>query len=77
MRRHQDPRDFELHRDVAGEERAGTAGGDEREVARVVAAPHAVELDGLHHAELLDLQRAERGLLQRHVERAGETLDGP
>ena len=74
MRRHQDARDLQLHRDVAGEERAGAAGGDQGEIARVVAAPHAVELDRLDHAELLDLQRAERGLLQRHVEGRGEPL---
>ena len=74
MRRHQDPRDLQLHRNVAGKQRARAAGGDQGKVARVVAAPHAVELDGLHHAELLDLERAERGFLQRHVERAGEPL---
>lgn len=74
MRRHQHARDLQLHRDVAGEEGARAAGGDESEVARIVAAAHAVELDGLDHAELLDLQRAERGLLQRHVQRSGEPL---
>ena len=59
---------------LAGEERAGAAGGDERELARVVAAADRVELDRLGHPELLDLQRAERGLLNRHPERVGERL---
>ena len=41
VRRDEHARDLELERDVAREQRAGAADGDEREVARVVAAPHA------------------------------------
>ena len=72
MRRDEHARDLELERDVAGEERPGAAGRDERELARVVAAPHAVQLDRLRHPELLDLQRAERGVLDRDVELLGD-----
>ncbi len=76
VRRHEHARDLELERDVAGEQRAGAAGGDERELARVVAAAHRVELDRLRHPVLLHLQRAERGLLDRHAEIAGDRAHG-
>ena len=76
MRRHEHARDLELERDVAGEQRPRAAGGDERELARVVAAAHGVELDRLGHPVLLDLQRAERGLLDRHPELAGDRAHG-
>ena len=74
VRRHEHARDLELERDVAGEQRPRAARGDERELARVVAAPHGVELDRLGHPVLLDLQRAERRLLDRHPELAGDVL---
>ena len=74
VRRHEHARDLELERDVAGEQRPGAARGDERELARVVAAPHGVELDRLGHPVLLDLQCAERRLLDRHPELAGDVL---
>ena len=70
MRRDEHARDLQLERDVAGEQRPGAAGRDERELARVVAAPHAVQLDRLRHPELLDLERAERRLLDRDAELA-------
>ena len=65
MRRHEDARDLELERDVAGEQRPRAAGRDEGELARVVAAADGVQLDRLRHPVLLDLQRAERRLLHR------------
>ena len=68
MRRHEDPRNLQLERDIAREQRPGSAGGDERELARVVPAPDAVQLDRLRHPELLDLQGAERSLLRRDAE---------
>ena len=68
MGRDEHPRDLELDRDVAGEQRARAAGGDERELARVVAAPHGVDLDRLRHRELLNLERPERRLLDGHAE---------
>ena len=74
VRRHEHPRDLELASDVAGEERAGAARGDERELARVVAAAHRVELDRLRHPELLDLKRAERRLLEVDAEPVGDRL---
>ena len=67
VRRDDHARDLELERDVAGEQRPGAAGGDERELARVVAAADAVQLDRLRHPELLDLERAERGLVGREA----------
>ena len=75
VRRDEHARDLEFERDVAGKQRAGTAGGDQREVARVVAAAYRVDLDVLRHAELLDLQGAEGGLLRRHVDLTRELLD--
>ena len=60
---HEHAGDLELDRDVAREQRAGTARGDQHELARVIAAADRVELDRLGHSVLLDLQRAERGLL--------------
>ena len=74
MRRHEDAWNLELERHVAGEQWAGTAGSNEREVAWVVATTHRVDLDVLRHAELLDLQCAECGLLGRHLEFAAEVL---
>ena len=68
VRRHEHARDLELEGDVAREQRPRAAGGDERELARVVAAPHRVELDRLGHSVLLDLKGAERRLLDRHPE---------
>ena len=70
--RHEHARDLELQRDVAREQRARAAGRDERELARVVAAAHRVQLDRLRHPVLLDLQGAERGLLDRHAEPIGD-----
>ena len=64
--RHQHLRNLELHRDVAGEQRSRATRRDEHEFARVIAASDRVELDRLRHAELLDLERAQRGLLHRH-----------
>ena len=77
VRRDEHAADLELERDVAREQRPGAAGGDERELARVVAAAHRVELDRLRHAVLLDLQRAERGLLHGHAQPLGERLPSP
>ena len=74
VRRDEHARDLQLECDVAGEERAGAAGRHEREFARVVAAPDAVQLDRLRHPELLDLERAERGLFDADAERAGDLL---
>ena len=74
VRRHEHARDLELERDVAREEGPGSARGHERELTRVVSAAHRVDLDRLGHAELLDLERAECGLLDRHLEGAGQTL---
>ena len=74
MRRDEHARDLELERDVAREQRSGAAGRDEGELARVVAAPHRVQLDRLGHPVLLDLQRAERGLLDGHAELVGDRL---
>ena len=69
---HEHARDLQLERDVAGEQRPGAARSHEREVARVVPASDRVELDRLGHPELLDLQRAERGLLDGHHQLVGE-----
>ena len=74
MRRHENAWNLELERDVAGEQWAGTTGGDEREVAWVVATTHRVDLDVLRHAELLDLQCTKCGLLGRHLELAAEVF---
>ena len=63
---------LDLERDVAGEQWARAAGCDEREVPRIVATPHGVQLDRLRHAVLLDLERPQRGLLDRHVEPVGD-----
>src|SRR5439155_19884555 len=63
-----------LERDLAGKERTGAAGGHERELARVVTPAHAVQLDRLGHSELLNLQRAESGLLDRDVELSCDVL---
>ena len=76
VRRHEHARDLELERDVAREQRSRAARGDERELARVVAAPHGVELDRLRHPVLLDLQRTERGLLDGHPELACDRAHG-
>ena len=62
MGRDEHARDLELERDVAGEQRPGAAGRDEREVARVVAAADRVQLDRLRHPEALHLQHVERRL---------------
>ena len=77
VRRHEHARDLELERDVAREQRPRAAGGDERELARVVAAPHRVELDRLGHPVLLDLQGAERRLLDRHPELVRRSCSSP
>ena len=47
----QDRGDVEFVGDLAGEQGAGAAAGHQGEVARVVAAAHRVQLDGLAHAE--------------------------
>jgi hypothetical protein len=72
--RYEHPRNLELTGDIAGEERPRAARRDERELARVVAAPDAVQLDRLCHPELLDLERAERGLLDADAEGLGDLL---
>ena len=74
MRRYENAWNLELERHVAGEQWAGTAGSDQREVAWVVATTHRVDLDVLCHAELLDLQCTECGLLGRHLELAAEVF---
>ena len=74
VRRHEHACDLELERDVAREHRPAAARGDERELARVVAAAHRVQLDRLGHAVLLDLERAERRLLDGHPELVGDAL---
>ena len=68
VRRHEHAGDVELERDVAREHRAAASRGDERELARVVAAAHRVQLDRLGHAVLLHLQSAERCILDGHAE---------
>ncbi len=55
VRWHEHASNLELERDVAREQWSRAAGGDESEFARVVAAPHRVELDRLGHPVLLDL----------------------
>ena len=72
VRRHEDAGDLELERDVAREQRPGAARRDEGELAGVVAAAHGVQLDRLRHPVLLELERAERGLLDRHPEALGD-----
>ncbi len=74
MRRYQHPVHAQLLRDVAGVERSAAAEGDQREVARVVAAPDRVLLDGLDHRVGLDLQRVHRRLLHAHVQLRGQVL---
>ena len=55
LRRHEHAWDLELERDVACEQRPGTASGHEGEVTRVIAPPHRIELDRLRHPEPLQL----------------------
>ena len=55
--------------------RAAAAEGDEREVARVVAAADRDELQGIDHVLVGDADHAERRVLDRHAERVGDLLE--
>src|SRR5713226_4052476 len=75
--RDDDRRDVEQLGEPAGVERAGTAEGDQREAARIVAPPDRDRPDGARHRVVDDLDDPGRRLVHAEPERAGDPrLDG-
>src|SRR5208282_2910128 len=75
-RRYQDLGDVELGGDVDGMHGAGTAEGDEREVARIVAAADRDRARGAGHGRVDDAADAPGGLERAHAEPASEAPAG-
>ena len=63
-------------RDRVRVQRPRAAEGDEREVARIVAALHRHQAQGAGHVLVDDREDAVRGLLEREVHRVGDRLHG-
>ena len=63
-------------RDRVGVQRPGAAEGDQRELARVVAALHGDDAQRARHVLVDDPQDAVGGLLQRQPHRVGDLLHG-
>nr|WP_228430456.1 hypothetical protein [Baekduia soli] len=75
-RRQQDDGDLELLGDLAPVQRAGPAEGDERALARVVAAADGVHADLADHVGVDDRQDRQRRLLDVHAELAADPGHG-
>ena len=74
VRRDEDARDAQGRREVAGVQRAGAAEGDEREVARVVAALDRDPAEGALHVRVGDAEDGSGGLMRIAAERRRDAL---
>ena len=73
--RHDDPRETELAGDVGGVQPGRAAKREQREAARVDAAPHRDEAHPLGHVRVDDAVNAARGGEPVDAERGGDSID--